>query len=209
MAWPTAAARTKTWGTEILTASDLQGQFDLGFTYFNDSLNGSTGHGHTGGSNDGPKITLTTGVTGTLPLANGGTGQASLSALLNLVYPVGSIYGNRTVSTNPATLLGFGTWVAIGGFVAGLDGTTEFLTAGQTGGAKTVTLTAAQSGLPAHTHTYAVELTAGGGSTNAAVNAASNTFTQLTTGSTGGTSAASSHSILPPYTVVYLWYRSV
>jgi hypothetical protein len=77
MAWPTAAARTKTWGTEVLTASDLQGQFDLGFTYFNDSLNGSTGHGHTGGTNDGPKIPLTTSVTGTLPVANGGTGLAS------------------------------------------------------------------------------------------------------------------------------------
>ena len=77
MAWPTAAARTKTWGTEVLTASDLQGQFDLGFTYFNDSLNGTTGHGHTGGTNDGPKIPLTTSVTGTLPVANGGTNTTS------------------------------------------------------------------------------------------------------------------------------------
>lgn len=77
MAWPTAAARTKNWGTEILTDGDLEGQFDLLCSYFNDSLNGSSGHGHTGGTSDGPKISLTAGVSGTLPVANGGTGLAS------------------------------------------------------------------------------------------------------------------------------------
>ena len=30
------------------------------------------------------------------------------------IYPVGSIYINAAVTTNPATLLGFGTWVAFG-----------------------------------------------------------------------------------------------
>jgi hypothetical protein len=35
-------------------------------------------------------------------------------SLLNTVYPVGSIYTNATNSTNPGTLLGFGTWVAFG-----------------------------------------------------------------------------------------------
>lgn len=77
MAWPSLSARTKTWGTEILTASDLQTQYDLLHTYFNDSLNGTTGHGHTGGTNDGPKLALTTGITGVLPVANGGTNLAS------------------------------------------------------------------------------------------------------------------------------------
>ena len=33
---------------------------------------------------------------------------------LQAVYPVGSIYINAAVSTNPATLLGFGTWAAFG-----------------------------------------------------------------------------------------------
>lgn len=35
-------------------------------------------------------------------------------ALANNVYPVGSIYINASVATNPATLFGFGTWVAFG-----------------------------------------------------------------------------------------------
>ena len=68
----------------------------------------------------------------TLPDASG------ILALLETVYPVGSVYTNKTVSTNPATLFGFGTWTAIAGrVVVGLDaGQTEFDTAGETGGAK-------------------------------------------------------------------------
>lgn len=38
----------------------------------------------------------------------------SLASILQAVYPVGSIYTNANNSTNPATLLGFGTWVVFG-----------------------------------------------------------------------------------------------
>ena len=37
-----------------------------------------------------------------------------LTAMLGMVYPVGSVYFNATDATNPATLLGFGTWTAWG-----------------------------------------------------------------------------------------------
>lgn len=79
MSWPSASARTKNWGTEILTDADQEAQLDLLHTYNNDQLNPSTGHGHTGGTSDGPKITLTAGagVQGILPVANGGTGVAT------------------------------------------------------------------------------------------------------------------------------------
>lgn len=39
---------------------------------------------------------------------------AFVQAALNALYPVGSIYINATNSTNPGTLLGFGTWTAFG-----------------------------------------------------------------------------------------------
>jgi hypothetical protein len=46
-------------------------------------------------------------ITGAL---SAGSGLVTMSD----IYPVGSIYINAAVTTNPATLLGFGTWVAFG-----------------------------------------------------------------------------------------------
>src|SRR3990167_4729891 len=76
-------------------------------------------------------------------------------------FPVGSVFLS-VVSTNPATLLGYGTWssIAAGRALVGLDaGDTDFDTVEETGGAKTKTI--AQENLPnistgagtAHTHT--------------------------------------------------------
>lgn len=59
MAFPSDSARTKNWGTEILTDSDLEGQLDILHAYFVASLNSTTGHSHDGTSNQGPKINIT------------------------------------------------------------------------------------------------------------------------------------------------------
>ena len=45
---------------------------------------------------------------------NGVTLQKLATAVKDALYPIGSIYTNATDSTNPATLIGFGTWVAFG-----------------------------------------------------------------------------------------------
>ena len=74
---------------------------------------------------------------------------AFVQAAIALLYPVGSIYTNATVSTNPGTLLGFGTWTAFGAgrVMVGFDsGNALFDTAEETGGS-------ADSTLPSHTHT--------------------------------------------------------
>lgn len=76
-------------------------------------------------------------------------------------FPVGAVF-IAVVSTDPATLLGYGTWSAFGAgkVMVGLDsGDTDFDAAEETGGAKTKTI--AQANLPnistgagtAHTHT--------------------------------------------------------
>lgn len=92
MAWPSASARTKAWGTEILTSADLDGQFDILHTYINDMLNSTTGHKHSGGTSDGPLIPLTSGITGTLPVANGGTGStAAINTAGGVVIPTGAV----------------------------------------------------------------------------------------------------------------------
>ena len=76
------------------------------------------------------------------------------------VYPVGSIYMS-TVSTNPATLFGFGTWEAMpAGRVLLAQGKSSWGTtynAGSTGGEATHTLTVGE--LPSHNHTATISTT--------------------------------------------------
>lgn len=59
-------------------------------------------------------------------------------------WPIGSIFVSA-VSTNPAVMLGYGTWVTFGAgkVIVGLDGTdVDFTTAEQTGGTKTSVISA-------------------------------------------------------------------
>tara|TARA_R110000824_G_scaffold380825_2_gene573348 strand:- start:658 stop:1389 length:732 start_codon:yes stop_codon:yes gene_type:complete len=101
--------------------------------------------------------TALTGVP-TAPTATFGADNTQISttafvqAAMSAVYPVGSIYSNAAVATNPATLLGFGTWeaYAAGRVLVGLDsGNAIFDTVGETGG------TADQTNVT-HTHDFAV-----------------------------------------------------
>lgn len=52
--------------------------------------------------------------TNTTQIATTAFVAAATFAVLQAAYPVGSIYINASVSTNPSTLLGFGTWVEFG-----------------------------------------------------------------------------------------------
>ena len=169
---------------------------------------------------------LTTNVTGTLPVANGGTGvttAAAITALVgNLLFPVGAIY-TATVSTNPATLLGFGTWTA---FAAGrtIIGNGGGYTAGNTGGSAdavvvshthTATTSASDSGhshtFPYQNHSYsaggvAFNGVAGGTSGNVTVATGNASITASTTVASAGVSGTGAN--LPPYIVVYMWQRT-
>jgi hypothetical protein len=69
---------------------------------------------------------------------------AFVQAALQALYPVGSIYTNASNGTNPATLFGFGTWVAFGAGRVPIGNGAGF-TAGNTGGNADATL-------PSHTH---------------------------------------------------------
>jgi len=138
----------------------------------------------------------------------------SISSFLRAAYPIGSVYIS-VVSTSPATLFGFGTWSAFGAgkTLVGLDsGNTAFDTVEETGGAETVTLTSAQSGVPAHTHPITRPGLSSGGDLffpGYGNEASSNPIaTNNITGSNTAANAASAHTNLQPYIVTYMWKRT-
>lgn len=142
---------------------------------------------------------------------------------LSAAYPVGSIYINASVSTNPGTLLGFGTWTAFGAgrVLVGLDsGNALFDTAEETGGSydavnvsHTHTATVTD---PGHLHGYLGYGSASGGSGSGAVRtsggsseATLNTLTATTgisvSNSTSGESGTNKN--IQPYITVFMWKR--
>jgi hypothetical protein len=143
---------------------------------------------------------------------------AFVQAVLQTLYPVGSIYTNATSSTNPATLIGFGTWTAFGAgkVMVGLDsGDATFSTVGNTGGSKdaivvshTHTATSTDAG---HTHSVENQTGAGFGQPSGQINDGSgstgtgyaNITTTIASAGSSGTNAN-----LMPYVVVYCWKRT-
>ena len=59
MAYPSDLVRTKNWGSEVLTDSDLESQYDIIINWVMAALNATTGHSHDGSANNGPKIPIT------------------------------------------------------------------------------------------------------------------------------------------------------
>jgi len=149
-----------------------------------------------------------------------------VKAVLLAAHPVGDIK-YTTNAANPSTYIG-GTWEAYGeGLVlVGFDaGQTEFDTIGETGGVKEVTLTAAQSGLPAHDHdvtdpghkhanpgaeasTFFSDIGFSYGVTVPSTEETSVAATGLTVDAVAAAPAAEAHTNLQPYGVVYIWRRT-
>ena len=138
------------------------------------------------------------------------------------VYPVGSIYMNASSSTNPATLLGFGTWASFGAgrVLVGIDSAdTDFDTAEETGGSKTHTLTEAE--LPAHHHKLIADADSNSALTTSNQVARRDltgshdqeydlhgTATAATLGKSSEVGSGSAHNNVQPYIVVYMWKRT-
>lgn len=147
---------------------------------------------------------------------------AFVTTALAAVYPIGSIYINASSSSNPATLLGFGTWTAFGAgrVLVGLDASDAlFDTAEETGGSKdavvvshTHTATSVVTD-PGHNHTANSQTGAGFGQPSGAVTQASGVTGTRTTGITVATTNASTgvsgtNANLPPYITVRMWKRT-
>ena len=175
---------------------------------------------------------LPTGTIGVTQAA--GTSSATLAttafvqAALAAIYPVGSIYTNATVSTNPGTLLGFGTWTAFGaGRVAvGYDASNAlFDTAEETGGY-------ADQDVVTHTHTFSATTDnpgnhvhyqygpyGGGGNPGGSLNTsnpggqdtsttAAGAHTHTVSGTTSSAGSSGTNKNYQPYITVYMWKRT-
>ena len=177
-----------------------------------------------GAQGDGLTVSTLNATTATATTVNATNINIGGSNLLNIVYPVGSIYINATNNTNPGTLLGFGTWTAFGAgrVPVGFDsGDPLFDSAEETGGSKDAivvshTHTGSTNTTGAHTHTYKENTSPefiGTGvfrsdvwndqptNTSSAGNH-SHTFTTNSSGSSG------TNANLQPYITVYMWKRT-
>jgi len=192
---------------KVISGDDFQTEFETVQTAVNSkaNLNGSSSEDFAmnngtaatqSASDNSTKVATTAYVTTAVAALN----TAAINAI---VYPIGSIYTNMAVATNPATLLGMGTWVAFGEgrVLVGKASSGTFDTLVATGGAETHTLSIAE--IPAHTHSGTSQLSSQ--RNDALANQGRFDSAGTATGSTGGGDA---HNNLQPYIVVYMWKRT-
>lgn len=162
---------------------------------------------------------------------------AFVQAALQAVYPVGSIYINATNSTNPGTLLGFGTWAAFGAgrVPVGFNAADPlFDTAEETGGSKdaitvahthTFSATTSSNGLHKHIggtptqgglNLFGQSTTSGSWRTSHVVGEVGagmytdevGNHTHTVSGTSGSTGSSGTNANLQPYITVYMWKRT-
>jgi len=137
------------------------------------------------------------------------TGNLSLSgktSLLNLIYPIGSIYMSVN-DISPQSFLG-GTWERLQDRF--LIGAGNSYNVNATGGSTTHTLTIDE--IPSHTHTINDRLVVWDQPNLTALNTASYSgpfkLRDWHTGITDSTGGGQAHSIMNPYLAVYMWKRT-
>jgi len=144
------------------------------------------------------------------PLETSGSALTlNTGTLFETFYPVGSLYMNRTDSTNPATLLGFGVWSAITGRApvgvgTGIDanGVSVVFAAETCGGEYLHTMTTAE--MVSHSHDLdKTTIITDPGLINTTLGAPSGT----SAGSTSAIGSSEPFNIQDPWYSVYMWVR--
>jgi hypothetical protein len=195
---------------KIVKGTEINDEFDAIQTAVNSKANNNN--------------TALTGIP-TAPTATFGTDTTQLAttafvkAALAALHPVGSVYINANTATNPATLLGFGTWSAFGAgrVMVGIDaGDASFDTAGETGGSKDAivvshTHTTEEAGNHRHGLTMGVTNVDNGNFGGGASTTYGTQYTQYAgdhTHTINSTGSSATNANLQPYVVVYMWKRT-
>ena len=200
VAWSGKDALSDSDANKVISGADFNTEFSAVQTAVNTKadVNGS--------ASEAFSATTANAGTNTTQVASTAFVQAAITAatINALVYPVGSIYMNAAVATNPATLLGFGTWAAYaeGRVPVGKAGSGTFDTLGEEQGAETHTLSIAE--IPAHTHTY----TKHSGTSALSIHDISHTVTNHASANTGSTGGGGAHNNIQPSITVYMWRRT-
>ncbi len=136
--------------------------------------------------------------------------------ICEMAWKIGSVYINAANTTNPATLLGCGTWTEIGAgrVLVGQDtGNAVFDVLGETGGSANAVVVAHSHSIndPGHVHSessYTLGSGPSSGSGRAGGPVASNTGLSGTGISINSTGVSGVNANLQPYIVVKMWVRS-
>ena len=194
---PTAATATNT--TQLATTAYVQANAALKAPLVSPTLTGVP---------TAPTAALGTNTTQLATTAFVTAATPSAATINGAAYPVGSVY-TSVISTNPATLLGVGTWAAFG---AGrvLLGNGGGYSAGATGGATTDSHTLTVAEIPSHVHGYTGVQGTGNpdGSTDSTTAGNTVSYPRVTELDYEGGGQAHTHDIMQPYIVVYFWKRT-
>jgi hypothetical protein len=137
----------------------------------------------------------------------------TIDSILGKIYPVGSLYFNASVATNPATLLGFGTWTAFAqgrvpvGVGTGTDANADTLTVGAGDSLGEYNHILSLNEIPTHQH----KLPSIGDRSGTRLNTPSDgggatiIYQNVYSDFAGG---GLSHNNVQPYIGVYIWQRT-
>jgi len=220
VSWSGKDALADSDANKVISGADFNTEFSAVRTAVNTKadINGNASEAFSATTANAGTNTTQVASTAFVTAANLAQTQITAAVINALVYPVGSIYFNMAVATNPATLLGMGTWVAYGAgrVLVGKAASGTFDTLDENLGFETHALSIAE--LPAHGHPFRVSPASSGGSgatggfktgdSSSSYNAYTGSVSDTAGQQIGGTGSGTAHSNLQPSVTVYMWKRT-
>ena len=211
--WSGKDALSDSDAAKVISGADFNTEFSAVQTAVNTKadVNGSASEA----------FSATTATTGTNTTQVATTQFVTTAVSNNQAFPVGAVFTTVTVYSNSAAVaaaIGGTTWVAFaaGRMLVGVaSGDGDFDTAGDTGGAKTHTLSTGE--MPAHSHVVPHWHGANYSDSGVDWSSASGTTTDKSGGqgistnanaNSVSTGSGTAHNNMPPYIAVYMWKRT-